>query len=96
MERYSDEHNFDDVINNRMTTIGVWVSDFVEDKYVQYTLFGNKIKEDRLRKTVYGIKNKFGAEKIIPASELSDAPVLKDVIGFGSIKDLHDDMSFFV
>lgn len=95
MEKYSDENNFEDVINNRMTSIGVWVSEFVEDKYVQYTLFGNKMKEDKLRKTVYGIKNKYGTDKILPASELSDEPVLKDVIGFGSIKDLHDDMSFF-
>ncbi|MFN0275019.1 MAG: hypothetical protein ACKVPJ_04685 [Chitinophagales bacterium] len=95
MEKHSEENNFEDVINKRITSIGVWVSDFVEDKYVQYSLFGNKMKEDTLRKTVYSIKDKFGTDKIIPASELSDEPVLKDVIGFGSIKDLHDDISFF-
>ena len=83
------------VINNHLTSIGVWVTDFIEDKYVQYTLFGNKAKEDKLRKTVYSIKDKFGKDKIMSASALTEEPVYKDVIGFGSIKDLHDDMSFF-
>jgi DNA polymerase-4 len=41
---------------------------------------------------VYDIKEKFGFEKMIKASELSEEHVLKDVIGFGSVKDLHDDL----
>lgn len=94
MQKFSD-HNNEEVINPRITSMTVWVSDFIEDKYVQYSLFGNKKKEDSLRKTVYDIKEKFGSDKILPASQLTDEPVMKDVIGFGSIKDLHDDMSFF-
>jgi len=95
MEKYEDANQCEPVINHRLTSMGIWVSDFILGDHVQYTLFGSKQKEDKLRKTVYGIKDKYGSDKIMPASEMSDDPVLKDVIGFGSIKDLHEDISFF-
>ena len=41
-----------------------------------------------MRRIVYNVRDKFGFEKIQSAAELLDKPVMKDVIGFGSIKDL--------
>ena len=55
---------------------------------VQYGLFEDHSKRDKLRKTVYSLKDKFGLDKLMRAAELKDESV-KDVIGFGSVKDLH-------
>ncbi len=95
LEHFTAVNNTEHFLNNKLTAMGVSVSEFVPEELVQYTLFENKIKENKLRKTVHSIKNKYGAESLKHAAELSDNPVLKDVIGFGSIKDLHDDMAFF-
>ena len=49
------------------------------------------VKTNKARKTVYAIKDKYGIEKMVRASELKgdeDAKILNDVIGFGSIKDV--------
>jgi len=37
---------------------------------------------------MHEIKEKFGADKLIRAMEMTDGKVIKDVIGFGSVKDL--------
>jgi hypothetical protein len=37
---------------------------------------------------VYSVKDQFGFEKLQLAGQLTGTPVFKDVIGFGSIKDL--------
>jgi DNA polymerase-4 len=93
MEAFEKEHQTQPIINNQLAALGVTVSDFVPDTQVQYSLFDDHSRKDKLRKTVYGIKGRFGTEKIIRAAELSKDPVLKDVIGFGSIKDLHEDLN---
>ena len=39
---------------------------------------------------VYALKGKFGLNKLMRGAELNDENIVKDVIGFGSIKDLHE------
>ena len=39
---------------------------------------------------MHAIKDKFGYDKLIRAVEMTDSKVIKDVIGFGSVKDLSD------
>jgi len=57
-------------------------------------LFEDTIKNNNLRKVVYDIKNKFGKDKVMKAAEMGDEQILKDVIGFGSIKDFYVDEEF--
>ncbi|MBK7148839.1 MAG: DNA polymerase IV [Bacteroidetes bacterium] len=76
------------IINQDITRMCVWVTDFSASDYVQFALFGNSLRQDKLRQVVYSIKDQFGFEKIQLAGELTDTPVMKDVIGFGSIKDM--------
>jgi DNA polymerase-4 len=47
-------------------------------------------KMETARKTMHSIKDQFGHNKIMRAVELTDNKVIKDVIGFGSVKDLTD------
>jgi len=82
------EHGSIIIINNSITSMGVYITEFQDAGIIQLALWDNKFKEDNLRKVVYSIKDKFGYEKILHGSEIQDTPVLKDVIGFGSVKDL--------
>jgi DNA polymerase-4 len=85
---FEHEHNCK-IINNDLRTIGVAVNDFISDKYVQYELFDNKIRKDKLRRAVYDIKDHFGKSKIIKAIEMRSVDNVRDVIGFGSVKDMY-------
>lgn len=76
------------IINNTITSMGVFTTEFQDAEIIQLALWGNDLHKDKLRKTVYSIKEQFGFEKILHAAELTKTPVLKDVIGFGSVKDL--------
>jgi DNA polymerase-4 len=76
------------IINNELTRMLVWVTEFVQEGLQQYSMFENYARKDKLRRTIYNVRDKFGFEKIQSAAELLDKPVMKDVIGFGSIKDL--------
>jgi carboxypeptidase PM20D1 len=53
-------------------------------------LFEDTVKQDKLRQTVYNLKDKFGYDKLLKAIELSDDTIMSDVIGFGSVKDMYD------
>jgi DNA polymerase-4 len=76
------------IINTSITSMGVHTTEFQDADIIQLAMFDNQFKEDNLRKAVYDLKNKFGFEKVLHASELTKTPIYKDVIGFGSIKDL--------
>jgi DNA polymerase-4 len=88
----SSNENF---INIRIDSLCVIVGDFIHKDLVQYSLFENNYKKDLLRQNIYEIKDKFGTNKLLKASQLSDESVLKDVIGFGSIKDLDSHIEDF-
>lgn len=88
MQQVEEKLNGERILNTDVGRMTVWVADFVRDGLQQYSMFESSRRNDKLRKTVYSIRDKFGFEKIQSAAELLDKPVMKDVIGFGSIKDL--------
>jgi DNA polymerase-4 len=76
------------IINNEITSMGVYITEFQDSSFIQLSILDNSFRQDNLRKVVYELKNKFGHEKVKRAAEIQNTPVLKDVIGFGSVKDL--------
>ncbi len=88
IRQFEENLNGEKIINTDIGRMGLSVGNFVQDGWQQYSLFESTYQADQLRKTVYNIRDKFGFEKIQMAAELIDKPVMKDVIGFGSIKDL--------
>ncbi len=78
------------VLSKNMRSMCVIVGNFIAAKYLQYSLFDNKIQKDMLRKTVYTIKDKYGKNIVRKASETIEDGHLRDAIGFGSVKDLYD------
>lgn len=88
MEHFAKENDSGPIINHDVVRMTVWVSEFIDSEVTQYSLFESNVRNDTVRKTIYSIKNKFGFEKIGRAAEMTATPVFKDVIGFGSIKDI--------
>jgi DNA polymerase-4 len=91
MKKFQETHKCEPLINTNIISMGVGVTDFIPDEMIQYNMFENNIKKDKLRKVVYNLKDKYGSSKIIKAVELRENDIMKDVIGFGSVKDLHID-----
>lgn len=71
--------------------MGVMTGDFIDAKYLQYGLFDNKMQRDKLRKVMYGLKDKYGKNMVRKASETIEAGQMKDAIGFGSVKDMYQE-----
>lgn len=90
MKSFQEKNKCENVLNLDAISLSVYVGNFVDETMVQYGLFEDNSKKDKLRKMVYGLKNKYGNNKLINAAELNEGYELKDVIGFGSIKDLHE------
>ena len=56
---------------------------------MQYSLFDNRIKKDVVRRVMYQIKDRFEQKNIVrKGCELFVPNVMKDAIGFGSVKDM--------
>lgn len=91
MKRFEQNHENQALINNFITSICIVINDFVPSNLVQYTLFDNNQRKDKLRKTIYEIKSKFGSDKLMKGNNIQGNQPLTDVIGFGSIKDLDDE-----
>ena len=72
-------------------SINITVQDFIKEEFIQYNLFDNRIQQDALRKTMYLIKNKYGKNIVRKACETIEPNVMKDAIGFGSVKELMAD-----
>ncbi len=89
MKHFEDTNKCEKVINENSTSMSVFVGNFVNESMVQYGIFEDNSRKDKLRKTVYALKDKFGLGKLMRGAELNDEGVVKDVIGFGSVKDLH-------
>jgi DNA polymerase-4 len=88
MRLYETKNGSGPILNTNIRAMGVSVSNFVDQELLQYHLFEDTVRKDQLRKVVYNVKSIFGNEKLMRAMELHGSPVLKDAIGFGSIKDL--------
>jgi DNA polymerase-4 len=76
------------ILNNKLQHFGVAICRFIRAEHVSYTLFDNKMRQDKLRKVMYNIKDKYGRDIVRKASEDISPHEMKDAIGFGSVKDL--------
>jgi DNA polymerase IV len=94
MNKFEKTHQCEPVINHQLISVGITVSNFISSELLNLNLFEDTIKTNNLRKVVYDIKNKFGKDKVMKAAEMGDEQILKDVIGFGSIKDFYVDEEF--
>lgn len=94
-----NKNNFT-VLNNKIRNMGVVVMDFLYNENIQYNLFENRQKKDKLRAVVYNIKDTYGKYAIRKGAELGVKTNIKDAIGFGSVKDLfsakNNDMNQFL
>lgn len=90
MEKFEKLAETGPVLNSNISRMRVAVTNFVNNGNMLYSLFEDMDRQETARKTMYEIKDKFGHEKIIRAAEMTDGQVIKDVIGFGSVKDLTD------
>ena len=90
-EAYRKKNNLtEQIINHDIFSIGVIIWNFIDEDVKQLNIFDNShIKTNKLRKTVYNIKDKYGNKTIKRVSELSDDDMVDDVIGFGSVKDVN-------
>jgi DNA polymerase-4 len=88
MKHFEEKNKCETVINTNATSLSIFIGSFIDENMIQYGMFEDNTKKDKLRKTVYALKDKFGLNKLKRAVELNDDSVVKDVIGFGSIKDL--------
>ena len=89
MERYRQAHRCEPLLNNEVRQLGVGICDFIPAELVQYSLFENNSRKDKWRKTLYAIKDRFGPDKLVRAAELQTNGSFQDLIGFGSIRELH-------
>ncbi len=94
MKKFETAHQCEPIINCQLTSIGITVANFIDAEMLNLNLFEDTIKTNNLRKVVYDIKNRFGKDKVMKAAEMGDEKILKDVIGFGSIKDFYVDDEF--
>jgi DNA polymerase-4 len=76
------------LFNDKLRHMLVAIHSFVSDKVLQYSLFDNRIQHDLLRKVMYNIKDKYGRNAVRKGCELIEPNVMKDAIGFGSVKDM--------
>ncbi len=88
MAEQEQQRNMPTLLTNNTDSMGVGIQNFVSDKVLQYSLFDNRIRKDVLRKAMYNIKDKYGKNIVRKGSELYEPKVMKDAIGFGSVKDM--------
>jgi DNA polymerase-4 len=88
LDKFQETHRCEPVLNEHLRNMSVVVARFIPAEVVPLSLFTNHSRKDKLRKTLYDLKTKFGSDKIMRATELRDDPAYRDIIGFGTIKDL--------
>lgn len=86
--KFQTVHRCEPVLNEHLRSMSVVVFRFILAELVPLNLFMNDSRKTKFRQTLYDMKDKFGADKLMRATELRDNPVYRDVIGFGNIKDL--------
>ncbi|AUD02211.1 DNA polymerase Y family protein [Spirosoma pollinicola] len=88
LDKFQVAHKCEPVLNEQLRSMCVAVFRFIPTEVVPLSLFGSDDRKGKFRQTLYDLKAKFGADKLIRATELRDNPAYRDVIGFGNIKDL--------
>jgi len=86
---YEKATNIPNLLGTEVQSINVAIFNFIGSDIIQYNLFDNRINKDHLRKVMYDIKDRYGKNSVRKASEIIERDVLKDAIGFGSVKDLN-------
>ncbi len=77
------------LFTEKVTNLTVAIQGFVKDNVMQYSLFDNRLKRDVVRKVMYNIKDYYDQKNIVrKGSELFNPHVMKDAIGFGSVRDM--------
>jgi len=77
------------MFNSNMRSMGVAIQGFILGSNLQYSLFDNRISMDKVRKVMYALKDKYEQKNIIrKGAELLNPHVMRDAIGFGSVKDM--------
>lgn len=82
------------IFSNKTQHMVVSIAHFVTHKLMQYSLFDNSLRRDDLRKTMYEIKDNYGKNSVRRAAETLHHDVMRDAIGFGSVKDLYEGKHF--
>ncbi|MES2274745.1 MAG: DNA polymerase IV [Bacteroidota bacterium] len=90
VDKFEQLMNCGPVFNTNIVQMRVSVTNFVNNGNMLYSLFEEDDKKDTAFKAMHAIKDKFGSDKLIRAIEMTDGQVIKDVIGFGSVKDLSE------
>ena len=89
IREYERSHNLAPLFTPQTTNLAVFITSFMTDKVMQYNLFDNRIKKDLVRKVMYKIKDDFDQANIVrKGCELFMPNVMKDAIGFGSVRDM--------
>ena len=91
MRDYEVSRNLLTLLTSKVQNMGVTIMGFVQDTMLQYGLFDNQLKQDVVRRVMYEMKDKYRKNIVQKGSELLVRGVLKDAIGFGSVKDLVDE-----
>lgn len=90
MLAFSKKEKCEPVINPGLKQMGVTVQRLIYQDMIQFEMFNKNVAKDNLRKIIYEIKDKHGKDMIMRAIELKEEQVMKDVIGFGSVKDMQN------
>lgn len=91
MAEYEKSRQIPTVLTDKVQNLGVTVLNFVDEKLLQYGLFDNQMKQDIVRKVMYEMKDKYRKNIVRKGSEILVPGILKDAIGFGSVKDMSPD-----
>ncbi|MCB9046462.1 MAG: DNA polymerase IV [Chitinophagales bacterium] len=91
---FEDERKGAKLFSNKTQHMLVSISAFVTQKLMQYSLFENTIRKDEARRAMYRIKDDYGKNSVRRAAEIIQHDVMRDAIGFGSVKDLYDGNNF--
>ena len=86
---FERSRNLETIFTVHTTNLTVGISSFMKGEVMQYSLFDNRIKKDTVRRVMYQIKDHFEQKNIVrKGCELFVPNVMKDAIGFGSVKDM--------
>ena len=91
MTDHERSHQIATLLTDKVQNLGVTVLSFVDEKLLQYGLFDNQMKQDVVRKVMYEMKDKYRKNIVRKGSEILVPGILKDAIGFGSVKDMSPD-----
>ena len=86
IREFEEEHRYQ-LFNDRVQHMVITISNFLHGARSQFDLFDNKINKDKVRATMYSIKDRFRRDIVRRASEIISPHEMRDAIGFGSVKD---------